>query len=226
MRWNLLLLLLAAPTAFALSTPIWPHRAVQSHRTVRITSLRACADSEGVDSSGLYASLQKRRSILAARHDRTLQERKLVADLAAVWPKSELAVKQLWQHWYDEEGDAARAALEKSERVLQNPATAGEATELLELLEEYPDWAEPVNRLATLRYLQGDFEDSITLCKAVLRMKPWHFGALGGLVGCYSQLGDTEKARRCANEAMPQESGRERNDWVQRNLEIMVCAGF
>ena len=53
---------------------------------------------------------------------------------------------QLWQHWYEEEGDAARSALVQAE---------GDAPALTALMDEYPDWAEPVNRLATLLYMQG-----------------------------------------------------------------------
>ena len=105
--------------------------------------------------------------------------------------------------------------------MLQSPASAGEATALLALIESYPDWAEPVNRLATLRFLQGDFLQSVKLCRQVLQMKPWHFGALGGLVGCYAQLGDTEEAQKGASQAMPQQQGAERDAWVQRNLDIL-----
>jgi hypothetical protein len=97
-------------------------------------------------------------------------------------------------------------------------------------MEQYPDWAEPANRLATLRYMEGEFEESVQLCLRVLRMKPWHFGASSGIVMCYAKLAEkansirqqplVDEANRWANEAMPQ-PGKQREDWVQRMLVLM-----
>jgi len=89
-----------------------------------------------------------------------------------VWPSSEQAQALLWQHWYNEEGGEARATMQRAEAALQSPETAGEATEMLQVMADFPDWAEPVNRLATLRFMQGNFAESAELCLRVLRMKP------------------------------------------------------
>ena len=61
-----------------------------------------------------------------------------------------------------------------------------------------PCQAEPVNRLATLRFLEGDFEDSARLCLRVLHDKPWHFGASSGIVMVYAQMGNADDAKRWA----------------------------
>ena len=139
--------------------------------------------------------------------------------LSDIWPKHEMAQKMLWQHWYGEEGEAATEELVAAE---------GDASALISLMEEYPDWVEPTNRLATLRYMDGDFEDSITLCLRILRNKPWHFGAASGIVMCYVKLANQanalrrdpliEEANRWAKEAMPQ-PGPERKEWVERMVE-------
>ena len=170
--------------------------------------VRACSDD---DSSGLYASLQKRRAELAAKSGSTARERELVAGLGQMWPLHERAQQQLWQHWYGEEGEEARASLVEAE---------GKPQALQELIDAYPDWAEPANRLATLRYMEGDFADSVQLCLRVLRAKPWHFGASSGIVMCYAKLGNAREANRWASEAMPQ-PGPEREKWVESMLQIM-----
>ena len=55
-----------------------------------------------------------------------------------------------------------------------------------------------MNRLATLRFLEGDFEDSARLCLRVLHDKPWHFGASSGIVMVYAQMGNADDAKRWA----------------------------
>ena len=67
---------------------------------------------------------------------------------------------------------------------------------------------------------QGEFEESVELCLRVLRMKPWHFGALGGIVGCYAQLGKQDEAQKWASKAMPP-PGAARDAWVQSMLQSM-----
>ena len=128
---------------------------------------------------------------------------------------------RLWQHWFGEEGDSAGETL---------MAADGDAAALQKLMDEYPDWAEPANRLATLRYMEGDYEDSVQLCLQVLREKPWHFGASSGIVMCYAKLAEQANAMRrdalvaeankWAAQAMPP-PGPRREEWVKRNLEIM-----
>lgn len=210
-----LLALLAAPT-FAWLGPAFPKCTVP----LRTSCLRACdldQPLEAADSAGLYESLQARRTALSSRRESFQREAKLIKALAETWPASERAVPQLWEHWYSEEGDAARRALQEAAEIPDDPVDAGEATELLDLMAEYPDWAEPPNRLATLRFMQGRFEDSVQLCLVVLRLKPWHFGALSGIVMCYAKLGNMDEAQRWANEAMPQ-PGSQRESWVERQI--------
>ena len=163
-RSLLLAVLLATPaTAFVL---------LSAHSTRRqVITLQACADEkadsadETADTSGLYASLQQRASQLAARDKVVEKEKKLVASLADAWPSSELAQNQLWQHWYGEEGEDAREAIVSADE-------SGDTAALELLSRRYPDWAEPLNRLATMRYIQGEYKASVDLCLDVLRLKP------------------------------------------------------
>ena len=72
-----------------------------------------------------------------------------------------------------------------------------------DLMVRHPTWVEPRNQLATLLYGWGRYTESLALCDEVIAAKPWHFGALSGVVMCHSQLGDLEAASRCAEAIMP-----------------------
>lgn len=197
--------------AVALRSPA-PHR----HRH----DVRLCEELDAAEISGLYASLQKRRSLLASRRDKAVKERELIAAMASKMP-GVASPSRLWQHWFGEEGESAGEEL---------MAADGDATALKKLIDEYPDWAEPANRLATLRYMEGDYEDSVQLCLQVLREKPWHFGAGSGIVMCYAKLAELANATRrdalvaeankWAAKAMPP-PGPRREEWVKRMLLVM-----
>jgi len=174
---------------------------------------------DAADVSGLYASLRKRQQRLGGRRDAAVKERELLVQLAG--PKHEEAIANIWEHWFGEEGDRQSGYLKTA---------GGNAAVLQNLMEEFPDWAEPTNRLATLRYMEGEFEESVGLCLRVLRQKPWHFGASSGIVMCYAKLAGqapalrrsdfVKEANRWAEEAMPQ-PGPEREEWVKRMLLLM-----
>ena len=66
------------------------------------------------------------------------------------------------------------------------------------LIDRFPGWGEPLNKLATLEYLLGDYAGAARLCHDTLAIKPHHFGALSGLVQCELARGDLEAAQNAA----------------------------
>jgi len=64
-----------------------------------------------------------------------------------------------------------------------------------EIIKTYPDYAEAWNRRATLHYLLGNLDDSISDIDRVLALEPRHFGALSGLGLVYIQQQNLLKAR-------------------------------
>jgi hypothetical protein len=151
--------------------------------------------------------------------ERRMVEIQLLANLES----GDQALSDLWTHWIQERGAAAAARLLRAEELTsQGPKYWAEAERMLkDLIEEYGIyWAEPVNRLATLFYMQGKLRDSETLSKLVLKVKPWHFGALSGIVMVYAGLRDSESARMWAARRMPsfapEGSNRRRAVWVER----------
>ena len=54
-----------------------------------------------------------------------------------------------------------------------------------------------------------------------LALKPWHFGALSGIILCHTELEDKAMAERWAAHAMPKRGTAEREDWVRRQLKVI-----
>ena len=56
------------------------------------------------------------------------------------------------------------------------------------VIETYPEFAEAHNKLATVLFLLGDYENSVIECKVTLKMNPHHFGAWHGMGLCLFKL--------------------------------------
>ncbi len=133
--------------------------------------------------------------------DRRQVEIKLLEQLA-----SGESMKELWELWYSERGGQALARLQQADQLMGDPTSWKDCeTSLLQLIEEYSIYfVEPVNRLATLFYLQGKYEESYQLCRLILlKLKPWHVGALAGMVQVCVNRGDREEARYWASRRLP-----------------------
>ena len=102
-------------------------------------ALKAQLDAAPVPVAPLYASLQQRATQLASRRAAIVRERDHIKSLASAWPECEMAQQSLWDLWFGAEGETARKRLLEAD---------GEAAKLQALIEEYPDWVEPANRLA------------------------------------------------------------------------------
>ncbi len=147
----------------------------------------------------------------------------------------EIVVSELWTIWYGEKGPLNEQRLRSIEETLGDPSKWEDAEQLyMQLINENcksdgdskPNlslWVEPANRLATLLYLMGRLEESKTWCEAILEAKPWHIGALSGIVMVCVQLKDEESAKKYIQMGLPNlstEMRSARKAWVERNVEI------
>ena len=113
-----------------------------------------------------------------------------------------LAVAGLWECWLNEQGTAARAALDAGTEDMNAGDLDAASAAFTKLMAQYPQWAEAVNKQATVLYLQGRPEDSIALCRRVVALKPDHFGAWNGLALCAIQIEDWSLAMRAVRESL------------------------
>lgn len=142
--------------------------------------------------------------------------------------ENEEVITELWNHWFTERGHAAASELLHAEQLANledghELYNQDEAERIFrELIDEHGIyWAEPVNRLATLLFRQGRYEESKACCELVLAVKPWHFGALSGIVMVCSQMRDIVNAKIWADRRLaPLQYGGSNNirrkNWIKR----------
>ena len=139
---------------------------------------------------------------------------------------SDDALSDLWTLWFAERGPRASQELMMAEQFAMGGPKYWEKAEekLRKLIDEHGvHWSEPVNRLATLLYQQGRLRESKELCEVVLAVKPWHFGALSGIVMVCAGLGDANAARMWADRRLPPlrpdgDTTERRVEWVERTV--------
>lgn len=114
------------------------------------------------------------------------------------------AEQGLWLLW-SRSGDAAIDQLMADGVQAMQEGRYGEATKLFsQVIERKPQFAEGWNKRATVRYLAGQYTESIADCDEVLKRNPHHFGALSGLGEIYLRLERPEQAL----------------EWFRRALEV------
>ncbi len=120
---------------------------------------------------------------------------KLLRDLKS--PDSHIrsqATRELWNHWYQEAGECAEERLKEGVRLMDQDQheDAGRAFALL--IEDFPEFPEAHNKLATTLYLQDRYRESIAECEIALNLNPDHFGAWNGMGLCLYNIGRFDKA--------------------------------
>ena len=102
---------------------------------------------------------------------------------------------RIWTIWYEHPNENVQSLLLTGIDYM-NRQYATEALAIFnQIIQQYPDYAEAWNRRATLHYLLGNLDDSISDIDKVLELEPRHFGALSGLGLVYIQQQNLLKAR-------------------------------
>ena len=113
---------------------------------------------------------------------------------------AQLATAALWECWLNEGGPEARREMDRA-TDLMNEGRLETALEIFARLAGlHPDWAEPLNKQATVLYLLGNSLASLRLCRKVVELKPNHFGAWNGRALCAAQLEKWREVLRAARE--------------------------
>lgn len=113
-----------------------------------------------------------------------------------------LATAGIWECWLNEEGPDARTAIDEAISLMDRGNLADAERHFISLSRQYPGWAEPINKHATILYMRGRHARSIELCELVVEMKPRHFGAWHGMALCAVKLHHWRTAIDAAREAL------------------------
>ncbi len=90
---------------------------------------------------------------------------------------------KIWNLWLNNGSTKnSNIQMQKGLELLQNGKLDRALSLFKNLSKQEPVWAEPINKIATIKFLQGDYMGSINDIKSTLKLEPRHFGALSGLV--------------------------------------------
>jgi tetratricopeptide (TPR) repeat protein len=104
------------------------------------------------------------------------------------------ATHELWQTWYKEAGRLAEDQLDQGTRLMGENLLDEASKVFKSLINNYPDFAEAYNKLATLLFMQRDYAEAIFECERTLKLNPHHFGAMNGMGMCLYQLARYDEA--------------------------------
>ncbi len=137
-------------------------------------------------------------SLVAARAEHVLTDCLASNDPTVV----QLAISGLWECWLGEEGADARLAIDRGTEAMNNGDLDAATAVFTGLMDQYPQWAEAINKQATVLYLQARPEESIALCRRVVALKSDHFGAWNGMAICAIQVEDWPLALQAVRESL------------------------
>ena len=90
---------------------------------------------------------------------------------------------KIWNLWLNNGSTKnSNVQMQKGLELLQNGKLDRALSLFKNLSKQEPVWAEPINKIATIKFLQGDYIGSINDIKTTLKLEPRHFGAIAGLV--------------------------------------------
>ena len=134
---------------------------------------------------GMLGSMDSNALLAARLRDNDPQVRHLAADA-------------LWSLWFAADTDTNNQELQRLMRFRDSrQATLG----LDALIKRTPGFAEAYNQRAVFHFRQKDYQRSITDCERVLKLNPYHFGALSGLAQCHIKMNKPRAALKVFRQA-------------------------
>ena len=90
---------------------------------------------------------------------------------------------EIWHYWYNDGfNDSSNKIMDECLVFFKNNKLDKAINCFINLNKLDPNWAEPLNKIATIKFLMGDYEKSIRYIRLTLEKEPRHFGAIAGLV--------------------------------------------
>jgi tetratricopeptide (TPR) repeat protein len=102
---------------------------------------------------------------------------------------------KIWKKWSIIGNDEFSNLQMKKGVVLLENGKLDKALDLfVNLSKKLPHWAEPINKIATIKFIMGDYLSSVYYIKQTLLLEPRHFGAISGLTQINIVLKKYDKA--------------------------------
>lgn len=116
--------------------------------------------------------------------------------------QAKLLEHQIWSIWHIHENDQVNNLMRDGKEAMETGRYKPAVWFFEEITKADPDFAEGWNKLATIHFLMGNYEQSIEDVDKTLKLEPRHFGALAGLGHNFLALGNPEAAIRAYEKAL------------------------
>ena len=102
---------------------------------------------------------------------------------------------KIWEIWLNNgSSDASNNQMQIGLKLMENGQLVHAQKVFEEISIKDPNWAESYNKIATIKFLKGDYSGSINDIQKTLKLEPRHFGAISGLVQINIILKNYEQA--------------------------------
>ncbi len=108
----------------------------------------------------------------------------------------------LWQRWFHQKGVYGAQQIMQAQSLLETGQSDQAEALLTSIIQAQPDFAEARNRRAVLYYTQAKYWPAIADCQQVVKLIPYHFGALHGLGLCHCAVGNYAAAIQAFRQAL------------------------
>jgi len=102
---------------------------------------------------------------------------------------------RIWAIWIQHEDGQASALMQRGVQQMNVNDMYGALDTYDQLIAMTPDFAEAWNKRATIYWILGNYDASLKDIEEVLKLEPYHFGALSGRGLVYMDRGDYLMAR-------------------------------
>ncbi len=102
---------------------------------------------------------------------------------------------KIWKIWLNSgSSDASNNQMQIGLKLMENGQLVHAQKVFEEISIKDPNWAESYNKIATVKFLKGDYSGSKNDIQKTLKLEPRHFGAISGLVQINIILKNYEQA--------------------------------
>jgi len=112
-----------------------------------------------------------------------------------------MAESALWAIWFRADSPENNENLEEVRLLLGHHRVDAAVNAASRLIARAPKYAEAYNQRAIALFIQGRFAESAEDCQRVLKLNPYHVGAISGLAQCQMQLNQPHEALRTLRRA-------------------------
>jgi tetratricopeptide (TPR) repeat protein len=116
--------------------------------------------------------------------------------------EAKVAEQAIWRLWMHSGSPTDDLLLEQAVKAMNARDYSGARSILDVLIDHAPKFAEAWNRRATINYITGKLDQSLSDIDKVLELEPRHFGALSGLGMIRKDRGDERGALEAFRDAL------------------------